>query len=1078
MDPATGNVGSYSTATLGISNAFLIPATMYNSSTGLAYSTTPTVGAVVPQAQIYTLANILAGCVNSTGSSAYGCSQLFTYTTIGSSAPTNTLTAILSIALHPGNNVSPLCTNNAGISAPFQTALSCSTSPPNDFTLALGYNSGATAPAGLAVDSSLKLWIADYNSGGSASRFLRFNTYNGAAYGGSPISNSGTSSVQGMAIDASGNVWGINRTSNTVVKFNAGGSSPTAGISVGSSPRAIAFDLSNNAWVTNGSGNSVSVLSNSGSVIATSSSGLGGLNSPRDIAIDSNGKAWVADHSGSLGSGGLSAFTLSGSTVTAASTTAYTGGGLITSKSIAIDSSNNVWVGGDGSTVISEFNNSGTPVSTNGYLDPTASPTGGIAFDGSGNLWSADQVGALIEFSSTGSVLTPSTGYTGGAGYSAVPLNGLPNAIAIDQSGSIWVTTSSPTVINGVSVNLVQFVGLATPVIQPIALALQNGKLNQRPGTPTPIVINSSTLPYYTQGTAYSAQLEASGGNTGLYTWTVASGSLPSGMTLSTSGLISGSSSASGTASFTVQATDSTYSYNYVTKAFTLSAATSLPAGTNNSALNGTYAIQISGLKGGTVSTSGAVSGFGALGSLTFNGSGSITSGTMDFNGASTSTSQQVSVTGTYTVGSDNRGTMLLSGSPSGLLPMQLTFSLGNFSSSIAQNIAIMEFDYTGTGTTLGIADGIGKLQTASAFTSGTIGQTFVFGMDGETPCSTCSGTVSPYGSVSAAGRFVNSGGNTSGEEDTAAISISYPGIPLSGSYSPPSGTTGRGTITLTPSGTNFPAAPTDYVYYIVNSGELLLLSSDAHTSTSLLIGDALVQSGSFSTASASGNYVAYEGSPTNGNGSSAFPNAMNLNLISLVFNGSGTITSLLLDNSNNGTVSLETIPTPSAPYSVDANGRMLLAGGVANLPIFYLAGTSGGFGTEQPASGSTPGLLRLEQQTASGPFTCSSISNGAYSFGTGRTVTAAGTTTGVITLTSGSGSGTADNSDPSGVLTSGSSTTVTCSTDSYTSTLGRLKFTNSANQPSAGYIISGSRAVIMDATSGKTTPSLTILQK
>jgi hypothetical protein len=74
-------------------------------------------------------------------------------------------------------------------------------------------------------------------------------------------------------------------------------------------------------------------------------------------------------------------------------------------------------------------------------------------------------------------------------------------------------------------------------------------------------VAASTTLPQATKSSAYQATLAASGG-TGPYTWTVASGStLPSGLTLSSAGLISGtlnSSVAVGTYSFTVKVTDST----------------------------------------------------------------------------------------------------------------------------------------------------------------------------------------------------------------------------------------------------------------------------------------------------------------------------------------------------------------------------------------------------------------------------------------------------------------------------------------------------------------------------------------
>ena len=73
---------------------------------------------------------------------------------------------------------------------------------------------------------------------------------------------------------------------------------------------------------------------------------------------------------------------------------------------------------------------------------------------------------------------------------------------------------------------------------------------------PAQLQINAVTLPAAVAGTAYSQTLQASGGTPG-YTWTVTSGSLPSGLTLSSTGTISGVPSTIGTSSFTVSAHDS-----------------------------------------------------------------------------------------------------------------------------------------------------------------------------------------------------------------------------------------------------------------------------------------------------------------------------------------------------------------------------------------------------------------------------------------------------------------------------------------------------------------------------------------
>jgi hypothetical protein len=75
----------------------------------------------------------------------------------------------------------------------------------------------------------------------------------------------------------------------------------------------------------------------------------------------------------------------------------------------------------------------------------------------------------------------------------------------------------------------------------------------------TPLAITTISLPNATVGTAYSATLTATGG-TPPYVWSLAAGSLPSGLTLSSSGILSGTPSTTDLINFTVQAKDSSTS--------------------------------------------------------------------------------------------------------------------------------------------------------------------------------------------------------------------------------------------------------------------------------------------------------------------------------------------------------------------------------------------------------------------------------------------------------------------------------------------------------------------------------------
>lgn len=68
-----------------------------------------------------------------------------------------------------------------------------------------------------------------------------------------------------------------------------------------------------------------------------------------------------------------------------------------------------------------------------------------------------------------------------------------------------------------------------------------------------PITINNSSLSSGTIGSSYTQTLTASGGYPGSYCWSLYSGSLPAGLTLSSSGVIGGTPQTAGSYTFTVQ---------------------------------------------------------------------------------------------------------------------------------------------------------------------------------------------------------------------------------------------------------------------------------------------------------------------------------------------------------------------------------------------------------------------------------------------------------------------------------------------------------------------------------------------
>jgi hypothetical protein len=142
------------------------------------------------------------------------------------------------------------------------------------------------------------------------------------------------------------------------------------------------------------------------------------------------------------------------------------------------------------------------------------------------------------------------------------------------------------------------------------------------------IVITPATLPNAAAGTAYSQTLTATGGQSP-YGWAVTSGSLPVGLTLgATTGVISGTPTLPGSATFTVTVTDSTRITG--TAVFTLVVSgpvtittTSLPDGTIGTAYSQTLAAT-----GGTTPYSWAVTTGTLPAGLTLNATTGVISGT------------------------------------------------------------------------------------------------------------------------------------------------------------------------------------------------------------------------------------------------------------------------------------------------------------------------------------------------------------------------------------------------------------------------------------------------------------------
>jgi hypothetical protein len=133
------NVGSDAANTAStdtLAGAFANAQTLVNLSTGDPLLST-TGNGIVPQATIDSLANSLAGCVNSTASNSSGCQKLFSATTVGGNIPQNTIQAVLNVANNPSSNPSGVYAA-ASSAPPFQPTL---TAAPASWTITVAHPS-------------------------------------------------------------------------------------------------------------------------------------------------------------------------------------------------------------------------------------------------------------------------------------------------------------------------------------------------------------------------------------------------------------------------------------------------------------------------------------------------------------------------------------------------------------------------------------------------------------------------------------------------------------------------------------------------------------------------------------------------------------------------------------------------------------------------------------------------------------------------------------------------------------------------------------------------------------------------
>jgi len=516
MTDAT-HVGVSASNSVGLTNAFATFNNLVNLNSGVALQVTPayanppasttpdTFRSIVPYDTINTLADALAGCVNTDGTPA-ACTGLFAIT--GSKTNETTLDAALYIAHNPSLGSSANINTLMGLvapTAPFQPTLltSMPSSNPNDFTLALNFTSGGlggvntysrSGAAYLAVDGSGNVWIPNGdrqsvteldNLGAPLSPTTTLTgttekTSRPLALGGWGATTSGLlGEPQQVAIDLNGNAW-VTDAETCLAAFNPSGSplsaTPYKGVcKSGEGASALAVDGNNNIWV--GGGQYISAATSAGTLksgfpVASGFDSLTGF-----LGADYLGNVWYIDQ----GNGHFGALTNTGSAYTSSTQADLSGPG----DYAAFGANQILWIpqGNAGTLNIQPVNALIASINTipSSILPSSEAAPSGIAVDGNNNFYIANQGGItnsgcsaatqanLSVLKSSGSLISPACfGYVGGTAYTAL---GQPGGVAVDQSGNVWVVNANslnPTATgqlgNGSDdSNVTEFVGLAAP---------------------------------------------------------------------------------------------------------------------------------------------------------------------------------------------------------------------------------------------------------------------------------------------------------------------------------------------------------------------------------------------------------------------------------------------------------------------------------------------------------------------------------------------------------------------------------------------------------------------------------------
>jgi hypothetical protein len=451
--------------------------------------------------------------------------------------------------------------------------------------------------------------------------------------------------------------------------------------------------------------------------------------------------------------------------------------------------------------------------------------------------------------------------------------------------------------------------------------------------------ITTTTLPNGTVGTIYNGTVTAING-AAPFNWSVASGSLPPGITFAQASLnsivFSGAPTCpGGAATCTSQTYNFTMQLNDVASAVTKQAFTVTVAGTSsapsgnaailkslagrgvsNSLLQGDYAFRFGGFNSQGMTA--------VAGSFSADGNGNIVGGLVDSTGVAGGPQHGLGLTGTYSIGVNNLGVMTLNFADG---------TNGTYAMAVSADgsARFIEFDATSTAGTNGSGDM--KKQDATSLASLKVAGNYVFQL---------AGVDSQGARMAAAGAFaVNDAGAMSAGVADVNDAGTMANAPFSGNLAQTSSGARTAELNFDPKA-NAGIVSGHLSLYPVSADEFFAVETDA-TGQSLMVGSIVRQSAaSFTSASFPGNGI------VQATGFSGGETQMIFGLLSVdATTGAGAFSAAQL--SGGGASEL------NAKYSsvVSANGRVALtslagsaatASSAATAPIVYLVRPNAGF--------------------------------------------------------------------------------------------------------------------------------------